>query len=142
MSVATKKSRKPSGVLVAVLVIDIVLAVSAGFLVLTAYNNSTMHPIHIYSTCDSISATYGNDKTANFVGSIFTSGTIYVPNHTNLTVTVDKNIGCAVVQWSSSGGGNILSTAVTNESYTFYMGNITGGGSIAAIATTGGTSSP
>jgi hypothetical protein len=137
VSLATKKSGKPSVVLVAVLAIDVVLAIGAGFLVFTVYNDSTMHAIHIYSTCPSISATYGNDNIVNFVGRIFADGTVYVPNHANLTVSVDKNIGCRVVQWNSNGGGNILSTAVTNESYTFYMGNITAGGSIAAVATTG-----
>lgn len=125
--------------LIAVLVIDLVLAFGSGYLILTLYNDSTMHPIHIYSTCSSgsIAAIYGNDKVTYFAGGVVATGVVYIQNHGNLTLVVDKNIGCTVISWSLNGGGKYNSTSVTNDSYIFFMGDITGGGSIVAIATTG-----
>jgi len=123
------KSRKPSVILVLVLALDISLALGAGFILLSQYGGGTTYPVHIYSTCGSISIVY-DGKSATFSNGIPAQGTVHVTPHSNITVYANLNQGCSVIGWSTSGGGD----SATTYPDSIAMGDIMSATTVIAIA--------
>ena len=99
----TLRTKRRTNLLVAVIAVDIVLALAAGFLGFTAYSATSMRPFHVYSTCGSVAVTYGA-HTTRFPEAELSGGTVNVPVHSDVTVRLES-ASCRLLSWSTSGSG-------------------------------------